>query len=73
MAPATGHAGSRGELPHQLEEEGGRKEEMVQREGGQDTAGQRRAEEVSGKPRCSRQVLRVRGADSCGLRRAEKS
>lgn len=30
MAPATGHAGSRGELPHQLEEEGGRKEEMVQ-------------------------------------------
>lgn len=54
-----------------------RKEEERKRqhsgEGGHDTTGQRWAEKGCGKPRRSRQVLRVRGADSCGLRSAEKS
>lgn len=48
-------------------------EGRVGRSSTQDTTEQRWAEEGRGRPRHSRQVLRVRGADSCGLRRAEKS
>lgn len=58
----------------------GKREEEVPQEGRvvksdtQDTIGQRWAGEgCGGKRRRSRQVLRVRGAASCGLRRAEKS
>lgn len=81
-AAGAGHeACCREGLPHQLHqlrkgrEKGGRDDTggRVVKSDTQDTIGQRWAGERCGKPRCSRQVLRVRGAASCRLRRAEKS